>query len=66
MLGVIMLIAFIAQYPFVNTRFYSTFSRKIPYTVQYFPMCIAGCYIAVESLRQIIDEILMLKKKKEA
>lgn len=68
MLGVVMVIAFVSQYPFVSTRFYSTFSFKLPYTVQYVPMAIAGAYIAVESVRKLLEHVLALtgKTKKEA
>lgn len=52
-LGVVMIIAFVSQYPFVSTRFYSTFSVQIPYTIQYVPMMIAGAFIALKSIEQI-------------
>ena len=55
MLGVIMVVAFCAQYPFVSTRFYSTFSAKIPYSVQYFPMAIAGVFIALKALQELLE-----------
>lgn len=54
-LGVVMVIAFIVQYPYVNTRFYSTFTNKVPYTVQYFPMALAGAFIALKTLEQLIS-----------
>ena len=60
MLGVVMVIAFIYQYPFVSTRTYQTFSVKVPYTVQYVPMMIAGIYIAVKTVEQVIERILVL------
>ena len=50
LLGVVMVVAFAAQYPYVSTRTYSTFPIPVPYTVQYFPMCLAGAYMALESL----------------
>ena len=37
LLGVVMVVAFAAQYPYVSTRTYSTFPIPVPYTVQYFP-----------------------------
>ena len=55
MLGVVMVIAYKAQYPFVSTRFYSTFAAKIPYSVQYFPMVLAGAFIALKALWELID-----------
>ena len=55
MLGVIMVVAFCAQYPFVSTRFYSRFSTKIPYSVQYFPMAVAGAFMALKALEELIE-----------
>ena len=60
MLGIVMVIAFIAQYPFVSTRFYSTFQFQLPYTVQYFPMAVAGVFMALKTLEQLVERILML------
>lgn len=58
LLGVVMVVAFVAQYPYVNTRYYSTFSIPVPYTVQYLPMAISGAYIAVKSVEQVVEHIL--------
>lgn len=58
MLGIVMIVAFAAQYPFVSTRFYSTFTLRVPYTIQYIPMAIAGGYIALMSAWQIVDRIM--------
>ena len=63
MLGVVMVIAFVAQYPFVSTRTYATFSFPLPYTVQYVPMAIAGAFIALKSVEQIVERILTMTKK---
>lgn len=63
LLGAVMVVAFVAQYPYVSTRFYSTFRFQLPYTVQYFPMALAGAYIAIESIVQIVERILMLAGK---
>lgn len=63
MLGIVMVVAFIYQYPYVSTRTYQTFSVKIPYTVQYVPMMIAGVYISVKTLEQIVEHILQLTGK---
>ena len=60
MLGVVMVLAFIYQYPFVSTRTYQTFSVKVPYMVQYVPMMIAGAYIAVKTVEQVVERILVL------
>ena len=68
MLGVIMVVAFCAQYPFVSTRFYSTFATKVPYSVQYFPMAIAGAFMALKALEQLIEwciEVFGRKGKEE-
>jgi len=64
LLGVVMVVAFFAQYPFVSTRYYSTFTLQIPYTVQYVPMALAGLFIALKTLEQIIERILDLKAHK--
>ncbi len=64
LLGVVMVIAFIAQYPYVSTRFYSTFTFPLAYTIQYVPMCIAGAYIAFETLVQLADHIITLASGK--
>lgn len=63
MLGIVMVVAFFAQYPFVSTRFYATFKFQLPYTVQYIPMAIAGLYMAVKTVEQIVERILMLTGK---
>lgn len=63
MLGIVMVVAFIAQYPFVSTRFYSTFQFQLPYTVQYFPMAVAGVFMALKTVEQMIERILMLAGK---
>lgn len=63
LLGIVMIVAFAAQYPFVSTRFYSTFTLQIPYTVQYVPMAIAGAYIALMSAWQIADRLLSYTKQ---
>ena len=60
MLGVVMVLAFIYQYPFVSTRTYQTFSVKIPYTIQYVPMLIAGIYISIKTVEQIVERVLVL------
>lgn len=63
MLGIVMVIAFVAQYPFISTRTYSTFQFPLPYTIQYIPMCLAGAYMAVKSVEQLIERVLMLTGK---
>lgn len=61
-LGVVMVIAFVAQYPFVSTRYYATI-LWLPYTVQYVPMAIAGAYIALKTVEQLIEWVLELRGK---
>ena len=63
MLGVVMVVAFVAQYPYVSTRTYSTFSIPVPYTIQYIPMALAGAYMALKSVEQLVEEILKLAGK---
>ncbi len=63
LLGITMVYAFTLQYPFVNTRFYATIPW-MPYTVQYAPMMIAGAYIAIRTVYDIINQILLLKSGK--
>ena len=63
-LGIIMVVAYNYQYPYVSTRFYSTFAAKVPYTVQYIPMAIAGAFIAVKALWEIIDWFIRVVGKK--
>lgn len=63
MLGIVMVVAFVAQYPYVSTRTYSTFSIPVPYTVQYFPMALAGAYMAVKTVEQVVEEIMKLTGK---
>lgn len=54
MLGVVMIIAFGAQYPFVSTRYYATITW-LPYTVQYLPMMLAGCFFVLKTLGQLLE-----------
>lgn len=69
MLGVIMIIAYNAQYPFVSTRYYSTFAFKLPYSVQYFPMALAGGFMALKAVQELIDWVIhvvrIIKKEDE-
>ena len=48
-LGVVMIMAFNAQYRFVASRTYATMPN-VHYTIQYIPMAIAGAFIALKSL----------------
>lgn len=60
LLGIAMVVAFVYQYPYVSTRTYQTFSVKIPYTIQYVPMMIAGIYMIIKTLEQLVERILRL------
>lgn len=62
-LGVVMVLAFYYQYPFVSTRTYQSFTVPVPYTVQYIPMAIAGLYIAIKTVEQLAEHILILTGK---
>ena len=63
-LGVVMVVAYNYQYPYVSTRFYSTFATKVPYTVQYIPMAIAGAFIAVKAFWEILEWFIRVVGKK--
>ena len=63
-LGVVMVMAFRAYYPYICNRYYSTFKVVVPYTVQYIPMAIAGAYIAVNAVgNAIITLVVMITGK---
>ena len=62
-LGIVMIIAFCYQYPYVSTRTYPSFPIKVPYTVQYIPMAIAGAYMAVKTVEQLAEHIMILTGK---
>ena len=66
MLGVTMVCAFFWQYPFFSTRTYSTFSFRLPYTIQYIPMMLAGGFMALKTVEQLIEHTLNLKGGKQA
>ncbi len=55
-LGIVMIVAFNAQYRFVASRTYATMP-SIPYTIQYIPMAIAGAFIALKSIEQLVNHI---------
>ena len=60
MLGIVMIIAFCYQYPYVSTRTYQSFPIKVPYTIQYIPMAIAGAYMVVKTVEQLAERIMIL------
>ena len=51
-LGVVMIMAFNAQYRFVASRTYATMPN-VHYTIQYIPMAIAGAFIALKSFETV-------------
>lgn len=59
-LGIVMIIAFNAQYRFVASRTYATMP-SIPYTIQYIPMAIAGAFIALKSIEQLVNHVAAKK-----
>lgn len=66
MLGVVMVCAFFWQYPFFSTRTYSTFTFKLPYTIQYIPMMLAGIFMALKTVEQVLAHIMGLDKEAKA
>ena len=63
MLGIVMVVAFTVQLEFVGSRYYPTFPIKVPYTVQYFPMAVAGAFIALKTVEQVIEHMMLLTHK---
>ena len=63
LLGVVMVCAFFWQYPFFSTRTYATFSFKLPYTIQYIPMLLAGAFMAIKTVEQLLEHIMGLDKE---
>ena len=64
-LGVVMIMAFNAQYRFVASRTYATMP-SVPYTIQYIPMAIAGAFIALKSFELLVNHITAKKGGKAA
>ena len=64
MLGVVMIIAFNLQYPFISTRTYATIPQ-LPYTIQYLPMALAGGFIVLKTVEQLIEFVLQCKNKND-
>ena len=58
-LGVVMIMAFNAQYRFVASRTYATMPN-VHYTIQYIPMAIAGVFIALKSFEMLVGHIASL------
>jgi TRAP-type C4-dicarboxylate transport system permease small subunit len=58
-LGAIMIVSFVGLYPYVSTEYYSsmpTFAKMW----QYLPMPIAGGFLCIKSVSEIIEKIRML------
>ena len=64
-LGVVMIMAFNAQYRFVASRTYATMPN-VHYTIQYIPMAIAGVFIALKSFEMLVGHIAAKKGGKAA
>lgn len=64
-LGIVMIVAFNAQYRFVASRTYATMPN-VHYTIQYIPMAIAGAFIALKSLEMLVGHIAAKKGGKAA
>ncbi len=64
MLGLILIIAFIKWYPYINTRYFATM-QFLPFTVQCVPIAICGAYMIVKTICQIIEETTKMIKQKE-
>ncbi|MBP1556532.1 MAG: TRAP transporter small permease [Oscillospiraceae bacterium] len=61
MLGVVMVIAYINIYPYVSTRYFSTI-QWLPYSFHYLPMAIAGAFMAIKTVYQLIDKTMCMVK----
>lgn len=61
-LGISMVAAFIGLYPFVSTEFFSSMP-KFAKAWQYLPMAIAGAFLAIKGIFDIIERILTISQK---
>jgi TRAP-type C4-dicarboxylate transport system permease small subunit len=61
-LGIVMVIAFIRLYPFISTRFYVTM-RFLPFTMHYLPMAIAGGFLVLKSVEELLTKIFRLTRE---
>lgn len=64
LLGVVMVLSYIEIYPIVNTTYYSTmqFLSKAWF---YLPMALAGGFIVVKTMYQLIEKIIELNSDKK-
>lgn len=63
-LGIVMIIAFTQMYPFVSTRFYVTI-QFLPLTMHYLPMAIAGAFLILKSIEELLCKTQQLVRKGE-
>lgn len=59
LMGVVMIVAFCTQYPFFSSRAYATMPH-VHYTVQYLPMMLAGVFMALKSVENILRHVMKL------
>ena len=57
----ILQIAYINIYPYVSTRYFSTI-QWLPYSFHYLPMAIAGAFMAIKTVYQLIDKTMCMVK----
>lgn len=56
MLGAVMVLSYINLYPFISTRYFSTI-QFLPYSFQFFPMALAGGFIVLKTVYQLLEKI---------
>lgn len=57
-----MIAAFIGLYPFVSTEFFSSMP-KFAKAWQYLPLAIAGLFLAVKGIYDMLERTLMMSRK---
>lgn len=63
-LGVVIIIAFTQMHPFMSTRFYVTIPF-LPLTMHYLPMLLAGAFLILKSIEELLCKTQQLIKKGE-
>ena len=61
-LGISMIAAFIGLYPFVSTEFFSSMP-KFAKAWQYLPLAIAGLFLAVKGIYDMLERTLIMSRK---
>ena len=61
-LGIVMIIAFIGLYPIISTRFYVTM-RFLPFTMHFLPMAIAGGFLVLKSVEELLTKTFRLTRE---